>query len=349
MQTPSSKTKGLGVFQKDIEAARSDRRRRGGRAGLAAQEAAERPRPHRDAERRRAGLGQRARRSRRASSGRTSRATPTSGPATRRTYAGKTPAIAIVDSGVQKRCRLRQPRLIASVNLSTIDGNTSTRTTQRGHGTFVAGIAAGAAPDLAGAAPGAPIVSIKVMNEQGRRRRPTSSRPASGSSTTRRKYNIRVANFSLHSSYSTNFYRDPLDQAVEKLWFNGVVVVAAAGNYGIGERALGRALRAGQRPVRDHRRRGRPRQQPAGERRHRRAVVGLRLHARTASTSRTSLPRAATWWARSRPARRSRRRRRRTWSAPTGSSSPARRSRHRSSRARSRRCWRGIRAGRRIR
>ena len=25
---------------------------------------------------------------------------------------------------------------------------------------------------------------------------------------------------------------DPLDQAVEKLWFNGVMVVAAAGNYG---------------------------------------------------------------------------------------------------------------------
>ena len=58
------------------------------------------------------------------------------------------------------------------------------------------------------------------------------------------KYNIGVANFSLHSSYSTNFYRDPLDQAVEKLWFGGVVVVAAAGNYGIVERPLGRALRS---------------------------------------------------------------------------------------------------------
>src|SRR3954452_23396350 len=46
------------------------------------------------------------------------------------------------------------------------------------------------------------------------------------------QYNIRVANFSLHSSYGTNFYRDPLDRAVEKLWFGGVVVVAAAGNYG---------------------------------------------------------------------------------------------------------------------
>jgi serine protease AprX len=44
--------------------------------------------------------------------------------------------------------------------------------------------------------------------------------------------NIRVANFSLHSGAKNHFYNDPLDQAVEKLWFSGVFVVAAAGNYG---------------------------------------------------------------------------------------------------------------------
>jgi serine protease AprX len=46
------------------------------------------------------------------------------------------------------------------------------------------------------------------------------------------KYNIRVANFSLHSAAFNHFYNDPLDLAVEKLWFNGIFVVAAAGNYG---------------------------------------------------------------------------------------------------------------------
>ena len=44
-------------------------------------------------------------------------------------------------------------------------------------------------------------------------------------------YGIRVANFSLHASRANSFMFDPLDKAVEKLWFNGVVVVAAAGNY----------------------------------------------------------------------------------------------------------------------
>ena len=55
--------------------------------------------------------------------------------------------------------------MVASVDLSTIDGNTSTDDL-RGHGTFVAGIAAGGAPDLAGASPGAPLVSVKVMDDQ---------------------------------------------------------------------------------------------------------------------------------------------------------------------------------------
>ena len=46
------------------------------------------------------------------------------------------------------------------------------------------------------------------------------------------KYNIQVANFSLHAVNKASIMFDPLDQAVEKLWFSGVVVVAAAGNYG---------------------------------------------------------------------------------------------------------------------
>jgi serine protease AprX len=147
------------------------------------------------------------------------------------TYVGKAPAIAIVDSGVQQRSDFGT-RIIASVNLSTLPGNTSLND-ERGHGTFVAGIAAGAAPDLAGASPGAPIVSVKVMDANGQAKTSDIITACQWILDHKGQYNIRVANFSLHSSYATNFYRDPLDQAVEKLWFNGVVVVAAAGNYGI--------------------------------------------------------------------------------------------------------------------
>jgi serine protease AprX len=46
-------------------------------------------------------------------------------------------------------------------------------------------------------------------------------------------YNIRVANFSLQGSQPASLAYDPLDKAVERLWFSGVVVVTAAGNYGV--------------------------------------------------------------------------------------------------------------------
>jgi serine protease AprX len=145
-------------------------------------------------------------------------------------YAGKLPAIAVVDSGIQPRADFGT-RILASVNLSTIAGNTS-MDDQRGHGTFVAGIAAGAGSGLAGAAPTAPLVSIKVMDQNGEALTSDVIQACQWILDHKAQYNIRVANFSMHSGWGTNFYRDPLDQAVEKLWFNGVVVVAAAGNYG---------------------------------------------------------------------------------------------------------------------
>jgi serine protease AprX len=103
----------------------------------------------------------------------------------------------------------------------------------RGHGTFVAGIAAGGADGYAGAAPASPIVSIDVMDDHGMAMTRDVIRAADWIYANKDAYKIRVANFSLHSAYANSFMFDPLDKAVEKLWFSGVVVVAAAGNYGV--------------------------------------------------------------------------------------------------------------------
>src|SRR5205807_796635 len=54
-------------------------------------------------------------------------------------------------------------RVVASVNLSTRTPNSPGD--GRGHGTFVAGIAAGGAPGYAGAVPNAKLVSIDVMDD----------------------------------------------------------------------------------------------------------------------------------------------------------------------------------------
>src|SRR5439155_1704589 len=45
-------------------------------------------------------------------------------------------------------------------------------------------------------------------------------------------YNIRVVNLSLESADAQSYKTDPLDAAAESAWFNGIVVVAAAGNRG---------------------------------------------------------------------------------------------------------------------
>jgi serine protease AprX len=144
-------------------------------------------------------------------------------------YAANMPSIAVVDSGIGSRPGFDN-RVIASVNLSSLPNNSPGD--GRGHGTFVAGIAADSAAGHAGAAPLANLVSVDVMDDNGMGL--TSDIIASCQWILDHKvqYNIKVANFSLHSSIVAPFYYDPLDRAVEKLWFNGITVVVAAGNYG---------------------------------------------------------------------------------------------------------------------
>jgi serine protease AprX len=140
------------------------------------------------------------------------------------------PAIAIVDSGVQAGRTDFNGRVVKQVRLTSLTPNSLGD--GRGHGTFVAGLAAGSAARYAGAAPTAPIVSLDVMDDNGMALTSDVIAAADWILQNKAAYNIRVANFSLQSSTPATFAYDPLDQAVEKLWFSGVVVVAAAGNYG---------------------------------------------------------------------------------------------------------------------
>jgi serine protease AprX len=153
-------------------------------------------------------------------------------------YAGAPAAtIAIVDSGIDASRPEFAGRIAANVNLSTLPGNSPGD--GRGHGTFVAGIAAGKLAGHDGAAPNAKIVSIDVMDDQGMARTSDVIVAADWILANKAQYGIRVANFSLHSSVANSFMYDPLDKAVERLWFNGVVVVVAAGNYGFPDRPSG--------------------------------------------------------------------------------------------------------------
>lgn len=146
------------------------------------------------------------------------------------------PTIAIVDSGIENRDDFGD-RIRASVNF--VSSGTNSDGDGRGHGTFVAGIAAGSAAGYAGAAPNAGIVSLDVMNDSGFGLTSDVIRAAEWIYANKDAYNIKVANFSLHSGSIGPFYNDPLNRAVEKLWFAGVTVVASAGNYGNATSASG--------------------------------------------------------------------------------------------------------------
>jgi serine protease AprX len=137
--------------------------------------------------------------------------------------------IAIVDSGVDNSNNQFGSRLLTQVDLTSLAP--SVRADGRGHGTFVAGIAASAG-HFGGAAPDANLVSLKVFNDLGQGMTSDVLSATDWILQNKDRYNIRVANFSLQSGISTSFRFDPLDRAVEQLWQAGIVVVVAAGNYG---------------------------------------------------------------------------------------------------------------------
>jgi serine protease AprX len=149
--------------------------------------------------------------------------------------APKPPTIAIVDSGIERGVvgfGLAGSRVVHREVLTSLPQD-GTKQDGRGHGTFVASLAAGDAPLYAGVAPKADLVDLDVMDDRGMARTSDVIKACEWILAHKDSKNIRVANFSLHSSSVLSIRHHPLNKAVQQLWFNGVVVVAAAGNYGV--------------------------------------------------------------------------------------------------------------------
>ena len=144
--------------------------------------------------------------------------------------APQAPAIAIIDSGIEKRLDFGS-RIVASVKLSSSANESSGD--GRGHGTMVAGLAAGSGLNYAGAAPNAPLVDVDVIDNAGMAYVSDVIAGIDWVIANKSRYGIRVANLSF-SAPAGSLRNNPLNDAVEKLWFSGVVVVASAGNYGSG-------------------------------------------------------------------------------------------------------------------
>jgi serine protease AprX len=141
------------------------------------------------------------------------------------------PAIAIVDSGIDASLPDFAGRNVKQVSFVS-SGKTNGARDGRGHGSFVAGIAAGSAANYAGVAPNAPLVSLDVMDDSGSGLTSDVIAATEWIFKNHDQYDIKVANYSLHGGGKAHFYQDPLNQAVSKVWQAGVTVIAAAGNYG---------------------------------------------------------------------------------------------------------------------
>jgi serine protease AprX len=146
---------------------------------------------------------------------------------------GVTPArvaVGVLDTGIADSGDLAG-RVVASADLS---GEWSLSDSY-GHGTFMAGLIAGGGQGggPAGVAPGADLVDLKVAGADGSTTLGQVLAAMQLAHAARERFNLRVLNVSLGAP-AHDPATAPLTEAVERLWADGITVVAAAGNGAAG-------------------------------------------------------------------------------------------------------------------
>jgi serine protease AprX len=153
-------------------------------------------------------------------------------------YTGHGVGIALVDSGIAVHDDLAgstagSQRVDAFVDF--VNGR-SVPYDDMGHGTHVAGIAAGNGYDSGGAragiAPNARLAALKVLDEKGNGRISQVIAALDYVSAHRTGLNLRIVNISVGAAVLESYESDLLAQATRRLVEQGVVIVAAAGNQG---------------------------------------------------------------------------------------------------------------------
>ncbi|HTW63124.1 MAG TPA: S8 family peptidase [Bryobacteraceae bacterium] len=148
--------------------------------------------------------------------------------------------IAVIDSGIYPH-----PDLLSAGGQSRIVYRKTfiggVQNDDFGHGTHVAGIIAGSGATsnvpgsfhvLRGIAPNANLLDLRVLDQNGLSNDSVVIAAIQAAVQLKNQYNVRVMNLSLGRPIYESCTLDPLCEAAESAWQNGIVVVAAAGNLG---------------------------------------------------------------------------------------------------------------------
>ncbi|MEN7342551.1 MAG: S8 family peptidase [Pseudomonadota bacterium] len=159
-----------------------------------------------------------------------------------RGYNGNGIGVAVVDTGVDVSGDLEAGIVqfdFSGGKVPTAFGGgfsqSSARIDEYGHGTHVAAIIAARASNTGlaeGTATGAKIISLKVLDKNGKGSASDVVAAMDWVLANRHMHNIRVVNLSLGMGVQESATTDPMVLAAERLWDAGIVVVAAAGNDG---------------------------------------------------------------------------------------------------------------------
>ena len=145
-------------------------------------------------------------------------------------WSGKGIGIAVIDSGISSSLDLLKGG--NRVVYSEAFGGFLPQVDTYGHGTHVAGIAAGdgsaSGGKLSGVAPGASLIDLRVLDGSGIARDSAVIAAIGRAIDLKDKYKIRIINLSLGRPVYESYRQDPLCQAVEAAWKAGIVVVVAA-------------------------------------------------------------------------------------------------------------------------